>query len=109
MLLPNERSRLRRYAAARAASLTASTGSSTNRVNSCSSAVFLSSYARRVHMAVRSSGLDASMSRYLIDRITATPNIDLRVRTAVTGLSGTADGILESVDLTGREGCDIRK
>jgi thioredoxin reductase (NADPH) len=72
-------------------------------------AVFLSSHAQRVHMAVRSSGLDASMSRYLIDRITATPNIDLRVRTAVTGLSGTADGILESVDLTGREGCDIRK
>ena len=28
-------------------------------------AVYLSSYARRVHMAVRSSGLDASMSRYL--------------------------------------------
>jgi thioredoxin reductase (NADPH) len=53
-------------------------------------AVFLSSYARRVHMAVRSSGLDASMSRYLIDRIAATPNIDLRVRTAVTGLLGTA-------------------
>jgi thioredoxin reductase (NADPH) len=72
-------------------------------------AVFLSSYARRVHMAVRSSGLDASMSRYLIDRIAATANIDLRVRTAVTGLSGTADGILESVDLTCRESGDTRK
>jgi thioredoxin reductase (NADPH) len=72
-------------------------------------AVFLSSYARRVHMAVRSSGLDASMSRYLIDRIAATPNIDLRVRTAVTGLSGTTDGILESVDLTCRESGDTRK
>jgi thioredoxin reductase (NADPH) len=72
-------------------------------------AVFLSSYARRVHMAVRSSGLDASMSRYLIDRIAATPNIDLRVRTAVTGLSGAADHILESVDLTYRDSGDIRK
>jgi thioredoxin reductase (NADPH) len=72
-------------------------------------AVFLSSHARRVHMAVRSSGLDASMSRYLIDRIAATPNIDLRVRTAVTGLSGTADGILESVDLTCGESGDTRK
>ncbi|HEV7442775.1 MAG TPA: FAD-dependent oxidoreductase [Steroidobacteraceae bacterium] len=72
-------------------------------------AVFLSSYARRVHLAVRSSGLDASMSRYLIDRIAATPNIDLRVRTAVTGLSGTTDGILESVDLICRESGDIRK
>jgi thioredoxin reductase (NADPH) len=72
-------------------------------------AVFLSSYARRVHMAVRSSGLDASMSRYLIDRIAATPNIDLRVRTTVTGLSGTADGVLESVDLTCRESDETRK
>ena len=71
-------------------------------------AVFLSSYARRVHMAVRSSGLDASMSRYLIDRIAATPNIDLRVRTAVTGLSGVVDHILESVDLTCRDSGDTR-
>jgi thioredoxin reductase (NADPH) len=72
-------------------------------------AVFLSSYARRVHMAVRSSGLDASMSRYLIDRIAATPNIDLRVRTSVAGLSGATDHILESVDLTCRDSGDTRK
>ena len=72
-------------------------------------AVFLSSYARRVHMAVRSSGLDASMSRYLIDRIAATPNIDLRVRTAVTGLSGAADHILDSVDLICRDSGDTQK
>jgi thioredoxin reductase (NADPH) len=72
-------------------------------------AVFLSSYARRVHMAVRSSGLDASMSRYLIDRIAAAPNIDLRLRTAVAGLSGAADHILESVDLTCRDSGDTRK
>jgi thioredoxin reductase (NADPH) len=72
-------------------------------------AVFLSSYARRVHMTVRSSGLDASMSRYLIDRIAATSNIDLRVRTAVTGLSGVVDHILESVDLTCRDSGDTRK
>jgi thioredoxin reductase (NADPH) len=71
-------------------------------------AVFLSSFARRVHMAVRSPGLDDSMSRYLIDRITATPNIDLRMHTAVTGLSGTGDGILQSVDLTCRETGDTR-
>src|SRR5438445_2860573 len=60
-------------------------------------AVFLARYARRVHLVVRSSGLDASMSRYLIDRITATPNVELRVHTAVTGLSGTPNGDLESV------------
>jgi thioredoxin reductase (NADPH) len=49
------------------------------------------------------------MSRYLIDRIKATPNIDLRVRTAVTGLSGTADGTLESIDMTCRESGDSRR
>src|SRR6266853_639383 len=72
-------------------------------------AVFLAAHARQVHLAVRSSGLDASMSRYLIDRIKATPNIDLRVRTAVTGLSGAADGTLQSVEMTCREAGDIRR
>jgi len=72
-------------------------------------AVFLARYARRVHLVVRSSGLDASMSRYLIDRIAATPNIELRVHTAVTGLSGTADGTLESVGMTCRKGGDTWK
>jgi len=72
-------------------------------------AVFLARYARRVHLVVHSSGLDASMSRYLIDRIAATPNIELRVHTAVTGLSGTADGTLESVGMTCRKSGDTWK
>jgi len=72
-------------------------------------AVFLAAHARQVHLAVRSSGLDASMSRYLIDRIKATPNIDLRVRTAVTGLSGAADGTLQSVEMTCREAGESRR
>src|SRR5260370_8379661 len=49
------------------------------------------------------------MSRYLIDRIKATPNIDLRVRTVVTGLSGASDGTLQSVEMTCREAGDIRR
>ena len=72
-------------------------------------AVFLGRYARRVHLVVRSSGLDASMSRYLIDRIAATPNIELRVHTAVMGLSGTADGTLERVEMTCRKSGDTWK
>ena len=40
-------------------------------------AVFLSQHAAQVHMLVRGPGLAASMSRYLIDRIEATPNIEL--------------------------------
>ena len=72
-------------------------------------AVYLSAHARKVYLAVRSSGLDASMSRYLIDRIKATPNIELRVQTDVTGLSGAADGTLTSVDMNSRETGDRQR
>jgi thioredoxin reductase (NADPH) len=51
-------------------------------------AVFLSAHARHVRMMVRGSGLAASMSRYLIDRIEATPNITLMTGTAITALEG---------------------
>ena len=40
-------------------------------------AVYLSGNGRRVHLVVRSDGLAASMSRYLIRRIEDTPNITL--------------------------------
>jgi thioredoxin reductase (NADPH) len=51
-------------------------------------AVFLSQHASKVHVLVRGSGLAASMSRYLIDRIEATPNIELRPHTEMTQLHG---------------------
>ena len=51
-------------------------------------AVFLSSHARKVHMVIRGGGLGASMSRYLIERIEATPNIELLFNTEVVGLDG---------------------
>lgn len=57
-------------------------------------AVFLSQHAARVHMLVRGPSLAASMSRYLIDRIEATSNIELRPHTALTALHGrAADGL----------------
>jgi thioredoxin reductase (NADPH) len=71
--------------------------------------VYLSAHARKVYLAVRSPGLDASMSRYLIDRIKATPNIELRVNTAVTGLSGDADGTLSAVDMSSRKTGDSQR
>jgi thioredoxin reductase (NADPH) len=52
-------------------------------------AVFLAAHARRVNMVIRGGGLGASMSRYLIERIEATPNIELVFNTEVTGLEGT--------------------
>jgi thioredoxin reductase (NADPH) len=60
-------------------------------------AVFLSGHARKVYMVIRGGGLGASMSRYLIERIEATPNIELVFNTEVAGLEGTADASLERV------------
>src|ERR1700681_2766467 len=59
-------------------------------------AVFLSGYARKVYVVIRGGGLGASMSRYLIERIEAMPNIELVFNTEVVGLEGT-DASLERV------------
>jgi thioredoxin reductase (NADPH) len=59
-------------------------------------AVFLSGYARKVHMMIRGGGLGASMSRYLIERIEAAANIELMFNAEITGLEGK-DGSLERV------------
>jgi thioredoxin reductase (NADPH) len=53
-------------------------------------ATFLAQSCKRVHMLVRSDGLAATMSRYLIRRIEDTPNITLRTRTKLTALAGDA-------------------
>ncbi|MET0542511.1 MAG: FAD-dependent oxidoreductase [Variovorax sp.] len=51
-------------------------------------AVFLSQHAAKVNVLVRGPSLAASMSRYLIDRIEATPNIELHPYTELSGLHG---------------------
>ena len=48
-------------------------------------AVFLSGHARKVYMIIRGGGLGASMSRYLIERIEATDNIELMFNAEVVG------------------------
>lgn len=58
-------------------------------------ALFFSRYARRVTMLVRATSLADSMSRYLIDRIAATPNIEVVTRAEVTAVRGA--GRLEKV------------
>src|ERR1700680_1980590 len=58
-------------------------------------AVFLSGHARKVYMVIRGGGLGASMSRYLIERIEATPNIELVFNTEVAALEGTEGVSLE--------------
>jgi thioredoxin reductase (NADPH) len=65
-------------------------------------AVFLSGHARKVFMIIRGGGLAASMSRYLIERIEATPNIELMFNTEVTALHGGADSGLDRITLRSR-------
>ncbi len=51
-------------------------------------AVFLAQTARRVYMLVRSTGLAASMSRYLIRRIEKSPTITLLPQTEIVAIEG---------------------
>jgi thioredoxin reductase (NADPH) len=67
-------------------------------------AVFLSSHARKVYMMIRGGGLGASMSRYLIERIEATPNIELMFNTEIAGLEGAEEASLDCVRWRSRLG-----
>jgi thioredoxin reductase (NADPH) len=51
-------------------------------------AVFLAQSARKLHMLVRASDLSQTMSRYLIQRITENPKIELHFNTEIVGLHG---------------------
>jgi thioredoxin reductase (NADPH) len=52
--------------------------------------VFLAPKVKRLHLVVRGPGLEASMSRYLIERIASLPNVELHTGTEVVGLEGDA-------------------
>ncbi|WP_218511399.1 FAD-dependent oxidoreductase [Variovorax sp. dw_308] len=58
-------------------------------------AVFLSQHAAKVNILVRAPSLAASMSRYLIDRIEAAPNIELHPYTELQSLHGEPERGLE--------------
>lgn len=71
-------------------------------------AVYLSQHAAKVRMLIRGEGLSKTMSRYLIDRIAAAPNIELVTGTEVTALDGDPERHLESVTWTHRPTESIR-
>ncbi len=57
--------------------------------NSAGQAVaFLAPKVRRLHVGIRGGGLAASMSRYLVERIAALPNVEIHTHTEVTALWG---------------------
>src|SRR5262245_60820167 len=60
-------------------------------------ALNIARFARRVVLLVRSDALENAMSRYLVERIRTTHNIDVRLRTEVVG--GRGDGHLEEITL----------
>jgi thioredoxin reductase (NADPH) len=63
--------------------------------------VFLAPKVKRLTMLVRGNGLEASMSRYLIDRIKMLENVDILVRSEVVELHGDR-GMLESATVRNR-------
>lgn len=70
-------------------------------------AVFLSGFATKVSILVRGDGLAETMSRYLIERIEATANIEVLARTEIVRLTGSPESHLERVrwrrTMTGEE------
>jgi len=75
--------------------------------------VFLAPRVKTLHLVIRGAGLAASMSRYLVDRIAALPNVVLHTRTELVALEGDAGrglvGAIYRERDTGRtHRCDLR-
>jgi thioredoxin reductase (NADPH) len=70
-------------------------------------AMYFSQYAREVSILVRGEGLAATMSRYLIDQIGATPNIRILPRTEVDEVVGSDH--LEHLTLRGNDTRECRQ
>jgi thioredoxin reductase (NADPH) len=73
--------------------------------NSAGQAVVrFSRYAQQVTLLVRGRDLGASMSQYLIDHLSAIPNVEVRVRTQVAGLE--ADDRLRGIIVRSGDGSE---
>jgi thioredoxin reductase (NADPH) len=78
--------------------------------NSAGQAVlYLSSQVAKVWLIVRGPHLGANMSRYLVERVTARPNVEVLTETTVTALEGQ-DGVLAAIRCRSRRsGEEIRR
>jgi thioredoxin reductase (NADPH) len=63
-------------------------------------ALNIARYAKRVFLVVRSGALEQSMSTYLVERINAAANIEVRLRTEVVAARG--EGHLQAITLADR-------
>jgi thioredoxin reductase (NADPH) len=59
-------------------------------------AVYLAGQVAKLWLLARGKSLEATMARYLVDRIAALPNVEVRVETEVVGLEGQG-GALEAI------------
>src|SRR5215468_5201233 len=71
-------------------------------------AVYLASQVAKVWLLVRGRSLAASMSRYLVDRISGLSNVEVLTQTNVTRLEGRG-GVLEAIHWRQKSGADVRK
>lgn len=65
--------------------------------------VFLSSRVSRLHLLVRGKSLETSMSKYLIDRIAALPNVKVHLRTEIVSLEGDCATGLQGANCRNRD------
>jgi thioredoxin reductase (NADPH) len=70
-------------------------------------AMHFARFAEKTHMLVRADSLEKSMSKYLIDQIQRTPNIEVETCTEVVGVSG--NGHLECLQLMTPRGQESRQ
>jgi thioredoxin reductase (NADPH) len=54
-------------------------------------AVYLATQAKKVYLLMRGKSLDATMSRYLVERISAQPNIEVLPETEISALIGEGE------------------
>jgi len=59
--------------------------------------VFLAPAIKRLYLMIRGESLDASMSRYLIERIASAPNVELCPKTEVVALEGDSTGLRAAI------------
>jgi thioredoxin reductase (NADPH) len=71
--------------------------------------VYLASQVAKVWLLVRGPSLEASMSRYLVDRIKGLSNVEVMMQTQISGLEGH-DGALEAIRWRqGATGNEVRR
>jgi thioredoxin reductase (NADPH) len=71
-------------------------------------AVYLAGEVSKLWLLARGPRLEATMARYLVDRIAALPNVEVLLETQVTALEGR-DGMLEAVRWRLRSGEETRR